>query len=334
MYDGSFTSEPQYQRPDNRVSDIGFEPKPPMIIPQFPATAGVNTVHHRLAPDMFKLLLNRLANGYWLCNRLDFYGNSLILGALCNALAFITYGFYRCKVYKVNDTFLWSVVLLFGGIGQITAGILEFLKCRSFPSIVYTTLGFYCLSHYAFYVIPKHMDLWQNQTLIYPLESGSICAFYSAWVVICFALVVGSARSNLLYLLQLAFCLLFFLLRAVGEGTDSLGTKRNAAGILEVISGFFSLYIGITQILNNETFYYNCLPTCPLCPDNEIDVYGPIPTTVTPVVTAPVVAPVAATPVVPVTPVAATPVVPVTPVAATPVVQLLQWQLPLLLLRQ
>ena len=31
-----------------------------------------------------------------------------ILGAICNAIAFIIYGFYRCKVYRVNDTFLWS----------------------------------------------------------------------------------------------------------------------------------------------------------------------------------------------------------------------------------
>ena len=303
MYDGSFTSEPQYQRPDNRVSDLGFVPKPPLQL-NIPNIQN-NSNHHYLAPDYAKFLLSRLSHGFWLLNRLDFYGNSIILGALCNALAFITYGFFRCKVYKVNDTFLWAVVLLFGGIGQVTAGFLEFLKCRSFPSIVYLTLGFYCLSHYAFYVIPKHMDLWQNQTLIYPLEPGSICCFYSAWVVICFGLVLIASKSNVLFLLQLATCLIFFLLRAVGEGSDSLGTKRNAAGILQVISGFFSLFVGISQIINNETFYYNCIPTCPLCPDNEIDLYGTIPTTVAPVVAAPVV-PVAATPVVPV---AATPAV-------------------------
>lgn len=301
MIEGSFTSEPQYQRPDNRVSDLDFVPKPPIII-NYPNDPNYN--HHFLGADMASLIIRRFGQGFWLFNRLDFYGNSIILGAICNALAFITYGFFRCKLYKVNDTFLWAVVLIFGGIGQATAGFLEYLKCRSFPAMVYITLGFYCLSHYAYYVIPKHMDLWRNQTLIYPLEPDSICCFYSAWVVICFALLLTSFRSNVLYVLQLATCLIFFLLRAIGEGSDSLATKRNAAGILQVISGFFSLLIAISQILNNETFFRYCFPSCPLSPDNEIDMYG------TPGVVAPVV-PVAAVP--PVTPVA--PVVTTTPVA-------------------
>lgn len=299
MIEGSFTSEPQYQRPDNRVSDVDFVPKAPLVI-NYPNDPDRNL--HYLATDMADLLFRRFGQGFWLFNRLDFYGNSIILGAICNALAFITYGFYRCKLYKVNDTFLWAVILLFGGIGQTTAGFLEYLKCRSFPAMVYITLGFYCLSHYAYYVIPKHMDLWQNQTLIYPLEPDSICCFYSGWVVICFALLLTSFRSNVLYVLQLATCLIFFLLRAIGEGSDSLPTKRNAAGILEVISGCFSLLVAFSQILNNETCFRYCFPSCPLSPDNEIDMYGP---------------PMVEGPVVPVTPVApvATPV----PVVETPV---------------
>ena len=325
MIDGSFTSEPQYQRPDNRVSDVDFVPKPPLVI-NYPV--GVNTNRHYLATDFADLLFRRFGKGFWLLNRLDFYGNTIILGAICNALAFLTYGFYRCKVYKVNDTFLWSVILWFCGIGQITAGFLEYLKCRAFPAIVYITLGFYCLSHYAYYVIPKHMDLWQNQQLIYPLEPKSICCFYSAWVVIGFGLLLISFRSNVLYVLQLATCVIFFLLRAIGEGTGSLGCKRNAAGILEVISGFFSLFVAFSQILNNETCFRYCFPSCPLSPDNEIDVYGgPLAAPYTPYAPVPVV------PVGPVSPVLPTgpiitgnqfiPIVGDTPVGpATPVLPL------------
>ena len=55
----------------------------------------------------------------------------------------------------------------------------------------------------------------------------------------------------------------------------SLGTKRNAAGILQVISGFFSLLICISQLLNNEAFHRPCFPTCPMSPYNEVDVMAP-----------------------------------------------------------
>ena len=69
--------------------------------------------------------------------------------------------------------------------------------------------------------------------------------------------------------------LCFLPLRAIGEGSGSLGTKRHAAGILEAISGFFSLFVGLSQILNNETCYRMCFPTCPMSPDNEIDMLPP-----------------------------------------------------------
>ena len=212
-------------------------------------------------------------------------------------------GFYRCKVYRVNDTFLWSIILLFGGIGQCTAGFLEYCKGRSFPSALYLTFGFYCLSHYAYYTIPPWFGINDNMSMLYNYSEHSICAFYSAWVVISFGFVLASARTNVLYILQCITAFVFFLLRAVGEGNGSLGTKRNAAGILQAISGFLSLLICFSQILNNETFGSGVFPTCPMDPYNEIDVYNQYP---------PMIAP-------PTVPVATAPVVPVVPVATAPV---------------
>ena len=328
MEPGSFTSEPQYQRPDDRNDMVHYIPRqvvqsPPVATPP-PVVAPVVGGMRYLDPNMARPLFNKFGSGAWIFNRLDFYGNSIILGAICNALAFITYGFYRCKVYRVNDTFLWSVILLFGGLGQITAGFLEYCKGRSFPCTLYLCLGFYCLSHYAYYVIPPHFDINYNTSMYYTYDDNSMCAFYSGWTFIAFGLLLGSVRSNLLYILQCLTLFAFFLLRAVGEGCGSLGTKWHAAGILEVISGFFSLFIGISQILNNETCFRLCFPTCPCSPDNEIDVLPPhlmhpgVVPAVSPVV--PAVTP--AVPVAPVVPVAAEPVVPVVPVEqqALPVV--------------
>ena len=42
-------------------------------------------------------------------------------------------------------TFLWSVILLIGGLGHITAGFLEYCKGPTFPCTLYLCLGFYCL---------------------------------------------------------------------------------------------------------------------------------------------------------------------------------------------
>lgn len=318
----SFTSEPQYQRPDEKNDMVHFIPRPviaqpPPAIAPMPVVAPATNMNY-LDPGMARPLFNKFGTGAWIFNRLDFYGNSIILGAICNAIAFIIYGFYRCKVYRVNDTFLWSTILLFGGLGQITAGFLEYCKGRTFPSTLYLCLGFYCLTHYAYYVIPPHFEINYNTQMYYTYDDNSMCAFYAGWCFIAFALVIGSVRSNIIYILQVLTLFAFFLLRAIGEGCGSLPTKWHAAGILEAISGFLSLFIGLSQIINNETCYRMCFPTCPMSPDNEIDMLPPYlmyPGAQPPVVSAPVVpaqpvVPIAAQPVVPVQ----APVVPVVPV--------------------
>ena len=281
METGSFTTEPQYQRPDQRNSDIDYIRRPePLIAPQpvpvvQPVVAPVvpTNIEYGWDPLFARRLFDKMGREYISCRNIDYYGNSIPLGAFCYAVAFIIYGFYRCKVYRWNDTFLWSIILLFGGIGQVTAGFLEYCKGRSFPSALYLTYGFYCLSHYAGYTIPYWFYLNVNKTMLYNFTEDSICAFYSGWVVLSFGLVLASARTNELYVAQCLTAFAFFLLRAIGEGMGSLGTKRNAAGILQAISGFLSLIICFSQIVNNETFFRQCIPTYPIDFNNGIDDY-------------------------------------------------------------
>ena len=280
MEPGSFTSEPQYQRPDQRNSDIDYirRPEPvviPQVVPQVAPVPVVPTTRFGYDGSFAKRLLGKFGTDVITVRQLDYYSNAIPLGSFCYAVAFIIYGFYRCKVYRVNDTFLWSVILLFGGIGQSTAGFLEWCKGRTFPSALYLTYGFYCLSHYAYYIIPQWFYINRNQQMIYNYGENSICAFYSAWVVLAFGILLASVRTNVLFILQCLTAFAFFLLRAIGEGFGSLGTKRHAAGILQAISGFFSLLICISQLIN-EGLGRPCFPTCPMSPYNEVDYYGPI----------------------------------------------------------
>ena len=108
--------------------------------------------------ENIKRLTQNLGYTELIVNRLDYYGNSVPLGAFCNAISFILYGFCRCKVYSVNDTFLWAVILIFGGIGQITSGLLEYIKGRTFTSTLYLCYGSYCLSYYYIYVLPLKLS--------------------------------------------------------------------------------------------------------------------------------------------------------------------------------
>lgn len=222
-----------------------------------------------LGIEEIKRLTHRLGYTVIMVNRLDYYGNAIPLGAFCNAIAFILYGFHRTKVFENTDTFLWGIILLFGGIGQVTAGLLEFIKGRTFTTTLYLSYGFYCLSHYSFFIMP--MKFYYYNVLGINFNEPSLCAFYGAWMMISIPITISSIRTNLFFVLQCLATTAFFVLRCFGEGFLRYGLMRYSAGILQAIAGFISLYICINQLIN-EAFRFQLLPSIPFQPDNEIDI--------------------------------------------------------------
>ena len=204
-------------------------------------------------------LLNKLEHSALLVNRLDYYGNSIPLGAFCFAVPFILYGFYECKVFDKVDTFTFSTLLFFGGIGQITAGFFEYIKSRTFSTVVYLVYGLYFLS---FFFATYYQEEFFNQN----------CKklFYGTWAGLSFPLLIGSIRINIIFLLQNLVACAFFVIRCIGEskGWDVLNTT--VSGILELVTGFLSLYLCFSQVLN-EHYKKTIFPTFPLVKDNEID---------------------------------------------------------------
>ena len=98
-------------------------------------------------------ILNKLEHTPFVVNRLDYYGNSIPLGAFCFAVSFILIGFIECGIFNKYDTFTFSVILLFGGIGQITSGILEYIKSRTYLTIIYLLYGLYFITFFLCIII-------------------------------------------------------------------------------------------------------------------------------------------------------------------------------------
>ena len=225
--------------------------------------------NYKLNVEEIQKLTQVLGYNVIIVNRLDYYGNSIPLGAFCNAISFILYGFHRANVFKNKDSFLWGIILLFGGIGQITSGILEFIKGRTFTTMLYLSYGFYCLSHYGLYFTPLKFSIFGIYGINF--DEPSLCGFYGAWLVISIPITIGSIKTNLFYVLQCIATSAFFVLRCFGEGFFRYGLMRQSAGILQAIAGFISLYICINQLVN-EQFRFQFLPAFPLNKENEIDI--------------------------------------------------------------
>ena len=76
------------------------------------------------------------------------YSNSIIIGSFCYAISFISFGIFKSRIVSDEYTNIWSVLATYGGLGQITAGILELNKKRQFTSFLYIIYGIYFLTHY------------------------------------------------------------------------------------------------------------------------------------------------------------------------------------------
>ena len=226
----------------------------------------------RIDPNLenIKHLVNKLSYSLIKVNRLDFYANSIPIGAFCNAVAFIIFGFIKLNIFKsdndIKNYFLQGIVLIFGGFGQITAGFLEYIKARSYSSLLYLTLGFYSFSHFFLgdecTIVPFNAKLGDKQEK---------ALFYGAWFIIILPLVLASIKINLFFLCQTGCICLFFLFRWIGEVTQKYGLYEYTSGVFQTLAGIISMYIFANQIINSES-HKEILPIIPFNRENDCDI--------------------------------------------------------------
>ena len=216
---------------------------------------------YRKKDKQIDYLFNKIKNSLIIVNRLDYYGNSIPLGALCYGISFIIYGFYESTIFSTPDKFTYLVLLFFGGLGQLTSGIFEYIKSRTFPTILYLLYGFYFVSFFL-------LNLYHSNDTSF-VECKKI--FFGTWTGLALPILIGSIKTNIIYFVQNVSVFGFFLVKCIGECKDIKVLKGKVAGILELITGFFSIYLCFSQIINQH-FKKIFLPTIKLKPENEIDI--------------------------------------------------------------
>jgi succinate-acetate transporter protein len=204
-------------------------------------------------------LFNKIQNSLIIVNRLDYYGNSIPLGAFCYGISFIIFGFYESTIYSTPDKFTYLVLLFFGGLGQLTAGIFEYIKSRTFPCALYFIYGLYCLSFFLAKYSEHKIFNEYNQRI-----------FYGSWAFLIFPIYIGSFKTNIFLSIQILSTIIFFIVKCIGVCFDISALKEIVAGILELVAGFSSLYICFGQILN-EHYNFQLFPAVPFMKNNDID---------------------------------------------------------------
>ena len=186
------------------------------------------------------------------------YSNSIIIGSFCYAISFISFGIFKSRIVSDEYTNIWSVLATYGGLGQITAGILELNKKRQFTSFLYIIYGIYCLTHYLLRILTDRFGEYD------------LCMFFLAFFLLSVPAIIFSIKINLFFLLQTSLGSLYFLMRCIGEGIFEDILIEQVSGSIQIASGVCSFYIFIYQIYNSFDFRI-CLPIIPFDVNNGID---------------------------------------------------------------
>ena len=186
------------------------------------------------------------------------YSNSIIIGSFCYAITFISFGIFKSRIVSDEYTNIWSVLATYGGLGQITAGILELNKKRQFTSFLYIIYGIYCLTHYLLRILTDRFGEYD------------LCMFFFVFFLLSVPAIIFSIKINLFFLLQTSLGSLYFLMRCIGEGIFEDILSEQVSGSIQIASGVCSFYIFIYQIYNSFDFRI-CLPIIPFDVNNGID---------------------------------------------------------------
>lgn len=186
------------------------------------------------------------------------YCNSIMIGSFCYSIAFIPFGIFKSRIMSDEYTNIWSLMVTYGGIGQITAGFLELNKKRQFTSFLYLFYGIYSLTHYLLRILTDRFG------------EKDLCIFFLTFFLLSIPAIIFSVKINLFFLLQTSFGSLYFLFRCIGEGIVEDILSEQVSGVMLIISGVISFYIFLSQIFISFNYNFN-LPTLPFDINNNID---------------------------------------------------------------
>ena len=180
----------------------------------------------------------------------DITANPAPLGLMGFGMTTVLLNLHNAGAFGMNSMIL-AMGLLFGGLAQVIAGLMEYKKGNTFGTTAFTSYGFFWIALVGLLVLPS-MGLGSAT------DKVALAYFLALWGIFTAVLFIGTLRMN--RSIQFVFgslALLFFLL-ALGNGLNN-ATIIQVAGVEGIICGLSAMYAGLGQVLN-EIYAYELVP--------------------------------------------------------------------------
>jgi len=184
--------------------------------------------------------------------------NPAPLGLLGFGMTTVLLNLHNAGLYPLGGMIL-AMGLVYGGLAQVIAGVMEYKKGNTFGTLAFTSYGLFWWSLVLLTLIP-------NFTLLSPAVAApgdtAMAAYFFMWGLFTLLMFFGTLKANrAVQFVFLSLTGLFFLLTAVrltGNADLLLLT-----GIEGIICGANAIYTGIAEVLN-EVHGKTVLPLCPV----------------------------------------------------------------------
>ena len=171
--------------------------------------------------------------------------NPAPLGLLGFGMTTVLLNIHNAGIYPLGSMIL-AMGLVYGGLAQVIAGIMEFKKGNTFGTLAFTSYGLFWWSLVILLLLP-------NFTLLSPAvaipTNEAMAAYFFMWGLFTLLMFFGTLKAN--RSIQFVFAslvVLFFLLTAVRlTGNSDL---LMITGIEGIICGASAVYTGIAEVLN------------------------------------------------------------------------------------
>ncbi|KAJ3508392.1 hypothetical protein NLJ89_g5781 [Agrocybe chaxingu] len=186
-------------------------------------------------------------------------GNPGALGLFSFASTTLILSLYNIQTRGItHPNVVVGMAIFCGGLAQLLAGMWEFPRGNVFGGTAFTSYGAFWMS-YATILIPGS-GVGAAYTESPDSEFQSAVAIYLiTWFLVTFFLLIAALRKNIGFITLFAFLAATFLLLAIGEFANSLGTTK-AGGVIGVVTAFIAYYVGLSELLAAEDMAVARLP--------------------------------------------------------------------------
>ncbi|MCM1987653.1 acetate uptake transporter [Methanococcoides seepicolus] len=176
--------------------------------------------------------------------------NPAPLGLMGFGMTTVLLNLHNAGFFGLGVTIL-AMGLLYGGIAQIIAGVMEWKNGNTFGTTAFTSYGAFWLTLVFILIAPK-LGLGDAPGAI------EMSAYLFMWGLFTFGMFIGTFRSNRALQVVFGSLTLLFLLLAISDLTGNAAMKQ-FAGYEGIFCGLSAIYLAMAEIIN-EKFGKTILP--------------------------------------------------------------------------